>query len=64
MNKELINQTSIKWGEAITKLQELQRFYDDSAIQKLLYPIAQYQQKLVTASCELAVTKEQVKRAA
>ncbi|MGB3691363.1 MAG: hypothetical protein WA865_11720 [Spirulinaceae cyanobacterium] len=64
MNTNLINTTSIKLGEVIAQLQELQRFYDDPAIEELLYHIAEYQEKLVTASSKLTATSEQAKQAA
>ncbi|MGC1244936.1 MAG: hypothetical protein WA865_01895 [Spirulinaceae cyanobacterium] len=64
MNKDLINQTSIKLGQTIAQLQKLQANYDDPAITKLLYHIAEYQEKLVTAIHQLAVTTEKEIQAA
>ncbi|MGB5970294.1 MAG: hypothetical protein WBG70_18410 [Spirulinaceae cyanobacterium] len=64
MNTNLINTTSIKLGEVIAQLQELQRFYDDPSIDQLLGHVADYQEKLVTASHQLTATSEQAKQAA
>lgn len=64
LNQQLINQTSTKLGQTIAQLQELQASYDDPAIRELLYHIAEYQEKLVTASHKLAATTESESKAA
>ena len=63
LNQQLINQTSIKLGESIAQLQELQASYDDPAITSLLDHIASYQYKLVAVKNQLTTTTEKVKAA-
>ncbi len=64
LNQQLINQTSIKLGESIDQLQQLQACYDDPAIAQLLSHIADYQYKLVAVKNQLTTTTEKETQAA